>query len=99
MPRSRPLQSMPQPPDPVGETIVSGLRGLITAAVAQALVDAPPIRPRLLNDEQAGVYIGRPASTVRRLVREGRIRKASRDTRILVDVVDLDAFIETEKGV
>ncbi len=81
----------------LGEAFVDTLREVVAEVVAEQLSARPSIKPRLLNAEQAGIYIGRSKWSVYELQKEGRIETTASDRRILFDVHDLDAFIEREK--
>jgi len=59
----------------------------------------PEIHPRLLTLKQAGRYIGRTQTAMRHLVAEGRIPTVRSDRRVLVDIHDLDKWIEENKKV
>ena len=81
--------------------IVDSLLEIVRQAVREVLRDelsaCPPIQPRLLDAKQAGHYISRPETMVRKLARERKIRVSSSDSRLLFDRRDLDSFIEREK--
>jgi hypothetical protein len=52
---------------------------------------------RLLEIDEAAHYIGRTANALRILESKGRIRAVRTDGRVMFDVKDLDAWIESGK--
>ena len=56
------------------------------------------VRPRLLSIDQAAVYVGRTAKAVRPLVDSGAFPMVRTDGRIMLDVHDLDQWIEQGKS-
>lgn len=83
--------------DSPGDALAAMLYKAARQAIADSHAEAAPIQPRLLNVDQAGAYLGRPASTIKSLVSSGRLRKASSDKRLLIAREDLDAFVEEER--
>ena len=73
---------------------------LLCSAIAKSVAElltpllGARITPRLLDLNQAGIYIGRPPQMVRKLVSAGKIPNSSGDRRILIDRSDLDHFID-----
>ena len=55
------------------------------------------IRPRLLSIKQAAVYLGRSEEAVSHMVSSGKIPAVRGDRRILIDLRDLDRWIESNK--
>jgi hypothetical protein len=55
------------------------------------------IRPRLLSIDQAGIYLGRTPKAVRCLIDKGEFPSVRPDGRIMLDVHDLDAWIDQNK--
>lgn len=81
------------PGDALGAMIYQSVR----QALAEVQAERPAIQPRLYSVEQAAVYLSRPPSSIRQLVRDGRLPKASSDSRVLIAREDLDAFVEEER--
>lgn len=52
---------------------------------------------RLLSIDRAALYIGRTPTAVREMVRCGKLKPVRHDSRIMLDVLDLDAWIEKGK--
>ncbi len=82
----------------LGNSFVEILRGIVRDVLKSELSDRPVIKPRLMNAEQAGIYIGRSPARVRQLHSEGKILKSASDGRLLFDQGDLDDYIEREKN-
>lgn len=62
-------------------------------------MSATAIRPRLLNTQDAASYLSLSPSYLRALVYRGEIRPAFRLTKLWrFDIIDLDAWIERQKG-
>ena len=62
-----------------------------------AVEQSPPAAP-LITVEEAAVFVGGiSGATVRREIRDGRLRAARVRGRLLIDRVDLAAWIETCK--
>ena len=55
------------------------------------------ITKRLYNVEEAAVYLGRTPWAVRHLVWAGALPEVRVGRRVLVDIYDMDAFIEKNK--
>jgi Helix-turn-helix domain len=55
------------------------------------------VRLRLLTVQQAGTYIGRSPKAVRCMIARGILPKVSGDARVMVDIKDLDQWIEDSK--
>jgi hypothetical protein len=55
------------------------------------------IKPRLLTVEDAGAYLSRSQSSVRHLISEGKLPTVKLDSRIYLDIRDLDRVIEEMK--
>ena len=52
---------------------------------------------RLYNVKEAGRYLGRSPWTIRRLIRDGVLREVRQGRRVMLDILDLDQFIEKFK--
>jgi excisionase family DNA binding protein len=64
--------------------------------------DVPPAvtsenKPRRLSPKAAAIYIGVSVDVVRKLIEDGTIPHARNGTRYLLDVRDLDRYIERSK--
>ena len=55
------------------------------------------VKPRLFSIEQAAVYLGRTAKAVRCLIDTGAFPTVRTDGRIMLDVRDLDVWIDQGK--
>ena len=55
-------------------------------------------RPRLLTVRQAGLYLGRTESAVRKLAASGAFPTVRADNRVQFDARDLDRWIDQNKG-
>lgn len=55
------------------------------------------IQKRLLDAEEAGDYMSASAWTIRKMIRDGELPFVPRGRKKLVDVRDLDLFIDREK--
>jgi len=76
------------------------LAGNIAAAVVarlKPLLEEARVTPRLLTLAQAGVYLGRSPDAVRKLVDRGAFPSVRTDARLMVDIRDLDGWIERNK--
>jgi len=69
----------------------------IAEAVAAKLRSTAPLGPRLLTVEQASRYIGRSKHAVEHMVSAGRLPVVRDGRRVLLDVRDLDGWIEDRK--
>ena len=74
--------------DAVASRLAERLRGELGVA------HAGTIRPRLLDVEQAAVYLGCSAHSVRHQLKAGKLPAVRRDRRVFLDVRDLDRVIE-----
>jgi excisionase family DNA binding protein len=54
-------------------------------------------RKRLYTIDEAAVYLGRSPWAVRQLIWSGKIRYVRDGRRILLDIVDMDKWIEDSK--
>lgn len=73
--------------DRLAERVVARLRGELVS-------ETGPIRPRLLTVKQAAVYLGRSKHAVQHMVAQGRIPVVRDGRRVLLDVRELDRWIE-----
>jgi excisionase family DNA binding protein len=55
------------------------------------------VSKRLYNVKEAGRYLGRSPWTIRRLIREGCLREVRQGRRVMLDIVDLEQFVEKYK--
>ena len=55
------------------------------------------VSKRLYSVKEAGRYLGRSPWTIRRLIRDGCLREVRQGRRVMIDLVDMDLFIETYK--
>jgi excisionase family DNA binding protein len=55
------------------------------------------VSKRLYNVKEAGRYLGRSSWTIRRLIRDGVLREVRQGRRVMLDIVDLEAFVEKYK--
>ena len=84
------------------ETLLDGFADLLAAKVLARLSSEPgpgkgTLRPRLLDVEQAAVYLGRTKVSVQHLISAGRLPVVRVDRRVFIDVRDLDTLIENCK--
>ncbi|NGZ97374.1 MAG: hypothetical protein CV089_14870 [Nitrospira sp. WS110] len=56
-----------------------------------------PISKRLYSVKEAGKYLGRSPWGVRHLIWEGHLPQVRQGRRVMVDIVDMDKFIEKHK--
>jgi len=52
---------------------------------------------RLYSVKEAGRYLGRSPWTIRRLIRDGFLREVRQGRRVMLDIVDLEQFVEKYK--
>ena len=55
------------------------------------------VSKRLYNVKEAGRYLARSPWTIRRLIREGCLREVRQGRRVMLDIVDLEQFVEKYK--
>ncbi len=55
------------------------------------------ISPRLLTVREAAEYIGRTETAVRELVWNGKLAHIRTDRRVMLDIRDLDIWIDTNR--
>ena len=55
------------------------------------------VSKRLYNVKEAGRYLGRSPWTIRRLIREGCLREVRQGRRVMLDIIDLEQFVEKYK--
>ena len=55
------------------------------------------VSKRLYSVKEAGRYLGRSPWTIRRLIREGFLREVRQGRRVMLDIVDLEQFVEKYK--
>ena len=55
------------------------------------------VSKRLYSVKEAGRYLGRSPWTIRRLIRDGCLREVRQGRRVMIDLVDMDLFIEKYK--
>jgi hypothetical protein len=66
-------------------------------AIADAVLARLRVKPRLFTIDQAAVYIGRTPKAVRCLADNGAFPMVRSDGRIMLDVRDLDSWIDNGK--
>lgn len=55
------------------------------------------IPKRLYNIEEAAIYLGRTSNAIRQMIWDGKIPVVRDTKRILLDVKDMDSWIERSK--
>ena len=55
------------------------------------------VKPRLLSINQAAIYLGRTPSAIRSLIDSGQFPSVRADARIMLDIHDLDIWIDHNK--
>jgi excisionase family DNA binding protein len=55
------------------------------------------VSKRLYSVKEAGKYLGRSPWAIRHLIWEGHLPEVRQGRRVMVDVVDMDRFIERHK--
>lgn len=55
------------------------------------------VSKRLYSVKEAGRYLGRSPWTIRRLIRDGVLREVRQGRRVMLDIVDLEQFVEKYK--
>jgi hypothetical protein len=73
----------------LAEKVASKLVGRITSPAQPA--------PRLLNVQQAAVYLGCSPHSIRHQLKAGKLPSVRRDRRVFLDVKDLDRLIDNAK--
>jgi excisionase family DNA binding protein len=56
-----------------------------------------PVSKRLYSVKEAGRYLGRSAWAIRHLIWKGQLPGVRQGRRVMVDIVDMDRFIERHK--
>lgn len=80
------------------------MEGFVDAIAAVVLEEMKPllsvlsVKPRLLTVEQAGIYVGRTPNAVRILLSRGAFPAVKADGRTMLDVQDLDRWIDQNKN-
>jgi hypothetical protein len=80
------------------------MEGFVDAIAAAVLEEIKPllgvlsVKPRLLTIEQAGTYLGRTPNAVRILLSRGAFPAVKADGRTMLDVQDLDRWIDQNKN-
>jgi hypothetical protein len=83
------------------DILADAIADAIAAAVVEEmkpLLEMLSVRPRLLTVEQAGVYVGRTPNAVRILLSRGAFPAVKADGRTMLDVQDLDRWIDRGKN-
>jgi hypothetical protein len=75
------------------ETLVD----MIAEAVAKRLGATGTPKARLLSVAAAGEYLSRSPSAIRHLINQGKLPTVAIDSRIMLDIRDLDRIIEESK--
>lgn len=83
------MQSTQTLEDAIAAGVVEKLKPLLDEIVG--------VKPRLLTVEQAGVYIGRTPNAVRLLLCRNAFPAVKADGRTMLDVQDLDRWIQQSK--
>ena len=55
------------------------------------------VSKRLYSVKEAGRYVGKSPWTIRRLIRDGGLREVRQGRRVMLDIVDLEQFVERYK--
>jgi excisionase family DNA binding protein len=55
------------------------------------------VSKRLYNVKEAGRYLGRSPWTIRRLIRDVVLREVRQGRRVMLDILDLEKFVEKYK--
>jgi hypothetical protein len=76
--------------DAIADAVAARVSGLLGGHLSG-------IRPRLLSVEDAGRYISRSPAGVRKLITDGKLPTVPLDSRIFIDIQDLDRVIEQAK--
>ena len=53
---------------------------------------------RLLTVAEAAIYLGRTDNAIREMIRSGKLKAVKTDGHVMLDIRDLDAFIEAGKA-
>ena len=53
---------------------------------------------RLLTVAEAATYLGRTDNAIREMTRSGKLKPVKTDGRVMLDIQDLDAFIDAGKA-
>jgi helix-turn-helix protein len=77
--------------------IVDAFIDHIAETVCARIQAAQTLRPRLLTTEQAANYIGRTPNAVRILLRKDAFPAVRNDGRVMLDIRDLDRWIDQNK--
>ena len=84
-------------PDPLAP-LVDAIAARVVEYLKPLLESGPlTIRPRLMTVKQAGVYLARTDKAVRNLILEDAFPVVRADNRIMLDIHDLDAWIDKHK--
>jgi len=80
------------------EILIDGFADLLATKVlerlsGEAATSNGALRPRLLDVEQAAVYLGRTKISIQHMISAGRLPVVRVDRRVFIDVRDLDALI------
>ena len=73
------------------------LETLAEKLAAKLTQEPSRLYPRLMTIEQAAVYLGQARQTIQHLARTGNIPSVLVASRILIDRIDLDRWIEEHK--
>jgi hypothetical protein len=76
----------------LGQEFINAVVDAVTARI-----EARPTK-RLYTVEETAIYLGRTDTAIREMERSGKLKRASRDGRVMFDRYDLDAWIEASKG-
>ncbi len=71
----------------------TAIRNAVETAITDSLMRVT-IEKRLYTVRQAAVYLGRSRDAVARMVREGHLQITSHDSKILIDVLEMDSYCQ-----
>ena len=83
--------------DGFAELVASKLNDRLSSDSGSAGARKGAVRPRLLDVDQAALYIGRSKHSVYRMISDGLLPTVRADRRVFLDVRDLDTWIEANK--
>lgn len=80
------------------DLLVDAIATAVLAKIKPLLDAGAQVKARLMTIEQAAVYLGRTATAVRCLITKDAFPSVKADGRVMLDVRDLDRWIEQNKG-
>ena len=66
---------------------------------AKRITNPLSVQKRLYSIEEAAIFLGRPASSVRHLIWKGRLPYIPEGKRLFLDVRDLEIYVNVNKTV